>query len=114
MLPQIFIRQVRRSDGQIVPERLQRRSGVIGIAGNDGAVESADGNPGHHIGTNTGFFQRLDRAAFKTAISATALQDENGLVRDVAKREFRIGQLCLAGLQIDPMLDHDFRHLGLF
>jgi len=46
------------------------------VAGDDGGVESADGDAGEPIGLISGVFERLERADLVGAKGAAALQDE--------------------------------------
>ncbi len=111
---QILIRNERRGDGQVVPERSQRFRGAVGISGDDGAVEGANRHPGDHVRADAGLLQRANRAALESAEGATALQDVDGLVGDVAQRVVGIGKACLAGLEVHPVLDQQLGHLRLF
>ncbi len=73
LAPERLIGRHRGIERQLFPKSLQRGGGVLRIAGNDGGIEGADGDPGHQIGMDPPLLERPHHPALEGSKCATAL-----------------------------------------
>lgn len=98
-------REFGRRDADVVPELVQRSVRIVRVACDDGSVDRADRNAAYDIRDDPPFVHGAQHATFKGAERSTALQDQYGLPREVAKVGIRIGQLRECRSHIDTVAD---------